>query len=78
MICQIQNACRGFFSKIKSLKITMLTISNNQFRNYKSEFSHFFYQLEQLLEVFFVNMYQSNCYIFFEDSGLEISIGSWI
>ena len=56
MICQIQNACRGFFSKTKSLKIILLTGSNNQFRNYESEFPHFFNQLEQLLQVFFVNI----------------------
>ena len=72
MICQIQNACRGFFSKTKSLKIILLTGSNNQFRNYKSKFPHFFYQLEQLLQVFFVK-YQSDCYNFFENSGLQIS-----
>ena len=72
MICQIQNACRGFFSKTKSLKIILLTGSNNQFRNYESEFPHFFYQLEQLLQVFFVNI-NLIAIFFFENSGLQIS-----
>ena len=72
MICQIQNACRGLFSKTKSLKIILLTGSNNQFRNYESEFPHFFNQLEQLLQVFFVNI-NLIAIFFFENSGLQIS-----
>ena len=77
MICQIQNACRGFFSKTKSLKIILLTGSNNQFRNYESEFPHFFNQLEQLLQVFFVNI-SLIAIIFLKFRITNFKTGSWI
>ena len=69
---------KDFFQKQNPLKLSCSPdpTTNSEITN--PNFHIFFYQLEQLLQVHIFCEYQPNCYNFFGDSGLEISIGSLI